>query len=399
MSERALPQTVGAPTFFTFRDSVAGAGLLIMTGGGTPSCAPYTPVTDMGAGCVFSTLVEALAGGSPPHRVAGSSRGGPDAGRHLAELAQGDGGSTATTGAANVCAFQACSDTLAATRLFLVDEPAHLEHIGPFLRSPRAEMSGFVMPLTLRHRALPARSRRSVLHLRLVAPRLPASTSRRDTLWQLARLISLTRGPASATPCEQHPAPGATITRSQSLSAPRPRFPDVGEIVDFCCRCGILCQGASSAANRSGVLAWASRRWTRARATTFSSKACLMPTPSDIAISISEARRREEVIRAHLRPSTWARPRGTQVAERHRPIDHVRRCRDAARRACLACARGRGEREVPATCRRRRLDSCSQPAPGTWVSIRGRACSPTAAGLSYLSGGMGCHGGTHGVAD
>lgn len=380
MSERALSQTGERAPRFTLEDvSEAGADLLIMTGGrrGPLMRALYTGGPTW-ARRVASALAEAVGGVDRLLIEWQAAAGdGLDAGDTLAELARGMGVRLlATTGARmSAPSKRALGDILAATRLrsSLDEAVAHLGAHRPFLRSP-AEMARLHAAHTeaLVHSCEVAEE--AAFDLRLVAPRLPRihvpeGYSPGSWLAYLAHEGARERYGLR----EEDPRAWETIDRELGIIERlgfEGYFLIVKEIVDFCCQRGILCQGRGSAANSAvcfclGITAVDAVRH-NLLFERFLSDA--RSGPPDIDIDI-EACRREEVIR-HIY-DLYGRDRAAQVANviTYRPRSAMR---DAAR-------------------------ALGYPAGSAQAWSRGKGAHRPA-GLSYLSGGMGCHGGTHGVA-
>ena len=286
-----------------------------------------------------------------------AARGDEDeVGDTLAELARASRTRlVATTGARmSSPSRQALGDILAATRLgsSLDAAQAHLGAHRPFLRSP-AEMERLhgAHPQALDNACEVAAS--CAFDLRLVAPRLPRTQvpdGHTPDSWlahcayEGARRRYGTRA--------QHPRAWETIDRELGVIKRlgfAGYFLIVKEIVDFCARNGILCQGRGSAANSAvcyclGITAVDAVRH-NLLFERFLSDA--RSGPPDIDVDI-EACRREEVIQYVY--DTFGRDRAAQVANviTYRPRSAIR---DVARAlgypAGTATAWSQGRGEVP----------------------------------------------------
>lgn len=286
-----------------------------------------------------------------------AARGDEDeVGDVLAELARASGTRLVATSGARMSSpsKQALGDILTATRLgsSLDEAEAHLGAHRSFLRSP-AEMAGL-------HRAHPQAldnacevAAACAFDLRLVAPRLPR-TRVPDGHTPDSWLAHCTYEGASVRYGSRAHHPRAWETIEHELGVIERLgfagyFLIVKEIVDFCARNGILCQGRGSAANSAvcyclGITAVDAVRH-NLLFERFLSDA--RSGPPDIDVDI-EACRREEVIQYVY--DTFGRDRAAQVANviTYRPRSAIR---DVARAlgypAGTATAWSQGRGEVP----------------------------------------------------
>ena len=262
-----------------------------------------------------------------------AARGDEDeVGDVLAELARASGTRLVATSGARMSSpsKQALGDILTATRLgsSLDEAEAHLGAHRSFLRSP-AEMAGL-------HRAHPQAldnacevAAACAFDLRLVAPRLPR-TRVPDGHTPDSWLAHCTYEGASVRYGSRAHHPRAWETIEHELGVIERLgfagyFLIVKEIVDFCARNGILCQGRGSAANSAvcyclGITAVDAVRH-NLLFERFLSDA--RSGPPDIDVDI-EACRREEVIQYVY--DTFGRDRAAQVANviTYRPRSAIR---------------------------------------------------------------------------
>lgn len=357
MSTRALAREGERSPRFTLEDvSEAGGGLIALTGGRRgPLMRALRSGGPTWARRVIASLAEAVGGVDRVLVEWQAAPGdGPQDAEVLADLARRTGAMlVATTGARmSSPAKQALGDVLAATRIgtSMEEACAHLGAHRPYLRSP-AEMARLhaAYPEALSHSCEVAA--RSAFDLRLVAPRLPrTSVPRGHTpqtwLSHLARKGARERYGTR----EEHPQAWETIERELSVIERlgfAGYFLIVKEIVDFCAKRGIVCQGRGSAANSAvcfclGITAVDAVRH-NLLFERFLSDA--RSGPPDIDVDI-EASRREEVIQ-HVY-ELYGRDRAAQVANviTYRPRSAMR---DAARAlgypvgSAQAWSRGKGE--------------------------------------------------------
>ncbi len=286
-----------------------------------------------------------------------AARGDEDeVGDVLAELARASGTRLVATSGARMSSpsKQALGDILTATRLgsSLDEAEAHLGAHRSFLRSP-AEMAGLhgAHPQALDNACEVAAA--CAFDLRLVAPRLPR-TRVPDGHTPDSWLAHCTYEGASVRYGSRAHHPRAWETIEHELGVIERLgfagyFLIVKEIVDFCARNGILCQGRGSAANSAvcyclGITAVDAVRH-NLLFERFLSDA--RSGPPDIDVDI-EACRREEVIQYVY--DTFGRDRAAQVANviTYRPRSAIR---DVARAlgypAGTATAWSQGRGEVP----------------------------------------------------
>lgn len=335
--------------------SEAGGDLVVLTGGRR---GPLMRALRTGGIASASRVLDALADafGRECVLVEWQAVRGDDAevADSLADLARASGTRlVATTGARMSSPFkQALGDILTATRLGLsLDEAeAHLGAYRSFLRSP-AEMTRLhgAHPQALDNACEVAAS--CAFDLRLIAPRLPRTRvpeghTPDSWLAHCAHEGARERYGSRA----QHPRAWETIDRELGIIERlgfAGYFLIVKEIVDFCDRNGILCQGRGSAANSAvcyclGITAVDAVRH-NLLFERFLSDA--RSGPPDIDVDI-EACRREEVIQYVY--ETFGRERAAQVANviTYRPRSAIR---DVARAlgypagAATAWSQGRGQ--------------------------------------------------------
>ena len=358
VSERALNEPGERhPRHDLVNLSEAGGDLIVLTGGRR---GPLMRALRAG-GAVFARrvldgLVDAFSRDHVLVEWQGARGDEEEVGDVLAELARASGTRlVATTGARmSSPSKQALGDILAATRLgsSLDEAEAHLSAHCPFLRSP-AEMARLhgAHPQALDNACEVAAT--CAFDLRLVAPRLPR-TQVPDGHTPDSWLAHCTYEGARARYGSRahHPRAWETIDRELGVIERlgfAGYFLIVKEIVDFCARNGILCQGRGSAANSAvcyclGITAVDAVRH-NLLFERFLSDA--RSGPPDIDVDI-EACRREEVIQYVY--DTFGRDRAAQVANviTYRPRSAIR---DVARAlgypAGTATAWSQGRGEVP----------------------------------------------------
>ena len=356
MSERALSEPgQRKPRHDLVNLSEAGGDLVVLTGGRR---GPLMRALRAGgvapARRVLDGLVDAFGRDHVLVEWQGTRGDEDEVGGVLSELARASGTClVATTGARmSSPSRQALGDILAATRLgsSLDEAEAHLGAHRSFLRSP-AEMARLhgAHPQALDNTCEVAAS--CAFDLRLVAPRLPL-TQVPDGHTPDSWLAHCTFEGASARYGSRAHHPRAWETIDHELGVIERLgfagyFLIVKEIVDFCARSGILCQGRGSAANSAvcyclGITAVDAVRH-NLLFERFLSDA--RSGPPDIDIDI-EACRREEVIQYVY--DTFGRDRAAQVANviTYRPRSAIR---DVARAlgyptgTATAWSQGRGE--------------------------------------------------------
>lgn len=356
MSERALSAPGERNPCHSLVDlSVAGGDLIVLTGGRRgPLMRALRAGGTVSARRVLDGLVDTF--GRDQILVEWqAARGDEDeVGDTLADLAHASGTRlVATTGARmSTPSKQALGDILAATRLgaSLDEAQAHLGAHRSFLRSPSemARLHG-AHPQALDNACDVAAS--CAFDLRLVAPRLPRTRvpdGHTPDSW-LAHCAYEGARERYGTRA-QHPRAWETIDHELGIIERlgfAGYFLIVKEIVDFCGRNGILCQGRGSAANSAvcyclGITAVDAVRH-NLLFERFLSDA--RSGPPDIDVDI-EACRREEVIQYVY--DTFGRDRAAQVANviTYRPRSAIR---DVARAlgypvgTATAWSQGRGE--------------------------------------------------------
>ena len=335
--------------------SEAGGDLVVLTGGRRgPLMRALRAGGAASARRVLDVLVDAFGRDHVLVEWQGARGDEDEAGDMLAELARASGTRLVATSGARMSSpsKQALGDILAATRLgsSLDEAEAHLGAHRSFLRSP-AEMAQLhgAHPQALDNACEVAAS--CAFDLRLVAPRLPR-TQVPDGHTPDSWLAHCTFEGASARYGSRahHPRAWETIDRELGVIERlgfAGYFLIVKEIVDFCARNGILCQGRGSAANSAlcyclGITAVDAVRH-NLLFERFLSDA--RSGPPDIDVDI-EACRREDVIQYVY--DTFGRDRAAQVANviTYRPRSAIR---DAARAlgyptgTATAWSQGRGE--------------------------------------------------------
>ena len=356
MSERALSAPGERNPCHSLVDlSVAGGDLIVLTGGRRgPLMRALRAGGTVSARRVLDGLVDAF--GRDQILVEWQAARGDEGevGDTLAELACASGTRlVATTGARmSTPSKQALGDILAATRLgaSLDEAQAHLGAHRSFLRSP-AEMARLhgAHPHALDNACDVAAS--CAFDLRLVAPRLPRTRvpdGHTPDSW-LAHCAYEGARERYGTRA-QHPRAWETIDHELGIIERlgfAGYFLIVKEIVDFCERSGILCQGRGSAANSAvcyclGITAVDAVRH-NLLFERFLSDA--RSGPPDIDVDI-EACRREEVIQYVY--DTFGRDRAAQVANviTYRPrsaIRDVARALEYPAGTATAWSQGRGE--------------------------------------------------------
>ena len=358
MSDRALSEPGQRnPRHDLVNLSEAGGDLVVLTGGRR---GPLMRALRAGGAAPARRVLDGLADAFGHDHVLvewQAARGDEgEVGDVLAELARASGTRLVATSGARMSSpsKQALGDILAATRLgsSLDQAEAHLGAHRPFLRSP-AEMARLhgTHPQALDNTCEVAAA--CAFDLRLVAPRLPR-TRVPDGHTPDSWLAHCTYEGARVRYGSRahHPRAWETIDRELGVIERlgfAGYFLIVKEIVDFCARNGILCQGRGSAANSAvcyclGITAVDAVRH-NLLFERFLSDA--RSGPPDIDVDI-EACRREEVIQYVY--DTFGRDRAAQVANviTYRPRSAIR---DVARAlgypAGTATAWSQGRGEVP----------------------------------------------------
>ena len=358
MSDRALSEPGQCnPRHDLVNLSRAGGELVVLTGGRR---GPLMRALRSGGMASARRVLDGLVDAFGRDQVLvewQAARGDEDeVGDVLAELARASGTRLVATSGARMSSpsKQALGDILTATRLgsSLDEAEAHLGAHRSFLRSP-AEMAGLhgAHPQALDNACEVAAA--CAFDLRLVAPRLPR-TRVPDGHTPDSWLAHCTYEGASVRYGSRAHHPRAWETIEHELGVIERLgfagyFLIVKEIVDFCARNGILCQGRGSAANSAvcyclGITAVDAVRH-NLLFERFLSDA--RSGPPDIDVDI-EACRREEVIQYVY--DTFGRDRAAQVANviTYRPRSAIR---DVARAlgypAGTATAWSQGRGEVP----------------------------------------------------
>lgn len=358
MSDRALSEPGQRnPRHDLVNLSEAGGELIVLTGG---KRGPLMRALRAGGAAPARRVLDGLVDAFGRDQVLvewQAARGDEDeVGDVLAELARASGTRLVATSGARMSSpsKQALGDILTATRLgsSLDEAEAHLGAHRSFLRSP-AEMARLhgAHPQALDNACEVASA--CAFDLRLVAPRLPR-TQVPDGHTPDSWLAHCTYEGASVRYGSRAHHPRAWETIEHELGVIERLgfagyFLIVKEIVDFCARNGILCQGRGSAANSAvcyclGITAVDAVRH-NLLFERFLSDA--RSGPPDIDVDI-EACRREEVIQYVY--DTFGRDRAAQVANviTYRPRSAIR---DVARAlgypAGTATAWSQGRGEVP----------------------------------------------------
>ena len=334
MSERALSEPgQRKPRHDLVNLSEAGGGLVALTGGRRgPLMRALRAGGALSARRVLDVLVDAFGRDHVLVEWQGARGDEDEVGEVLAELARASGTRLVATSGARMSSpsKQALGDILAANRLgsSLDEAEAHLGAHRSFLLSP-AEMAQLhgAHPQALDNACEVAAS--CAFDLRLVAPRLPR-TQVPDGHTPDSWLAHCTFEGASARYGSRAHHPRAWETIDHELGVIERLgfagyFLIVKEIVDFCARNGILCQGRGSAANSAvcyclGITAVDAVRH-NLLFERFLSDA--RSGPPDIDVDI-EACRREEVIQYVY--DTFGRDRAAQVANviTYRPRSAIR---------------------------------------------------------------------------